>query len=109
MLAEDGWRGAERAYAWSFYSQGTGRITDSDTFFNEALAWFGATTDEWQGRSIWDRADLLAERRQRTLLILDGVEPPQSGDQGVDRAACAIRASARSSRYSPRGTQACAL
>jgi tetratricopeptide (TPR) repeat protein len=86
MLAEDGWRGAERAYAWSFYSQGSGRMTDSETFLNEALRWFGATTEEWQGRSIWDRAELLAERmrRHRTLLILDGVEPLQSSEF-VDR------------------------
>lgn len=85
MLAEDGWRGAERAYAWSFYSQGTGRMTDSETFLNEALKWFGAT--EWEGKSIWDRAEMLAAkiRQQRTLLILDGVEPLQSGEDGVDR------------------------
>jgi tetratricopeptide (TPR) repeat protein len=85
MLAEDGWRGAERAYAWSFYSQGTGRMTDSETFLNEALKWFVAT--EWEGRSIWDRAEMLAEkmRQHRTLLILDGVEPLQSGEDGVDR------------------------
>lgn len=85
MLAEDGWRGAERAYAWSFYSQGTGRMTDSETFLNEALKWFGAT--EWEGKSIWDRAELLAARirQQRTLLLLDGVEPLQSGEDGVDR------------------------
>ncbi len=85
MLAEDGWRGAERAYAWSFYSQGTGRMTDSETFLNEALKWFGAT--EWEGKSIWDRAEMLAEmmRQHRTLLILDGVEPLQSGEDGVDR------------------------
>jgi len=84
-LAEDEWRGAERAFAWSFYSQGTGRMTDSETFLNEALGWFDAR--EWQGRSIWDRAELLAEklRQQRTLLLLDGIEPLQSGDKGVDR------------------------
>ncbi len=85
MLAEDGWRGAERAYAWSFYSQGTGRMTDAETFLNEALKWFGAT--EWEGKSIWDRAEMLAAkiRQYRTLLILDGVEPLQSGEDGVDR------------------------
>lgn len=84
MLAEDGWRGAERAFAWSFYSQGTGRMTDAETFLNEALKWFGA--EGWEGRSMWDRADILAERirRQRTLLILDGVEPLQSGKDDVD-------------------------
>ena len=85
MLAEDDWRGATRVYAWSFYSQGTGRMTDAETFLNEALQWFGA--EDWEGRSIWDRAEILAERiqRQRTLLILDGVEPLQSAEEGVDR------------------------
>ncbi len=84
MLAEDEWRGAQRAYAWSFYSQGTGRLTDSETFFNDVLTWFGAK--DWGGRSLWDRADALVEclQRERTLLLLDGVEPMQSGEE-VDR------------------------
>ncbi len=84
MLAEDEWRGAQRAYAWSFYSQGTGRLTDSETFFNDVLTWFGA--EGWEGRSLWDRADALVEclQRERTLLLLDGVEPMQSGEE-VDR------------------------
>ncbi|MEM9998232.1 MAG: TIR domain-containing protein [Bacteroidota bacterium] len=85
MLAEDDWRGAERAFAWSFYSQGTGRMTDAEGFINEALAWFGDDTPT--GLSLWDRAERLANhvRKRRTLLILDGVEPLQSGDEGVDR------------------------
>ncbi|MCA8954052.1 MAG: TIR domain-containing protein, partial [Planctomycetes bacterium] len=86
MLAEDGWRGAERAFAWSFYSQGTGRMTDAETFLNEALHWFGEEGEDWEGRSMWDRADLLADhlRRNRTLLVLDGVEPLQSSEK-IDR------------------------
>jgi len=85
MLAEDGWRGAERAFAWSFYSQGTGRMTDAETFLAEALEWFGDQTPE--GLSLWDRGERLADcvRRRRTLLVLDGVEPLQSGEAGVDR------------------------
>ena len=85
MLAEDDWRGAERAYAWSFYSQGTGRITDAEGFINDALKWFGDDTPEVG--SIWERAERLANciRKRRTLLILDGVEPLQSGDEGVDK------------------------
>ena len=85
MLAEDGWRGAERAFAWSFYSQGTGRMTDAERFINDALEWFGDDTPE--GLSLWDRGERLADcvRRRRTLLILDGVEPLQSSDEGVDR------------------------
>ena len=85
MLAEDEWRGAERAFAWSFYSQGTGRMTDAEGFIAEALQWFGDDTP--QGLSLWDRGERLANcvRRRRTLLILDGVEPLQSGEEGVDR------------------------
>ncbi|MEM8557007.1 MAG: TIR domain-containing protein [Bacteroidota bacterium] len=85
MLAEDDWRGAERAFAWSFYSQGTGRMTDAEGFINEALAWFGDDTPI--GLSLWDRAERLANyvRKRRTLLLLDGVEPLQSGDEGVDQ------------------------
>lgn len=85
MLAEDEWRGAERAFAWSFYSQGTGRMTDAEGFINEALEWFG--DDTAQGLSPWERGERLANcvRRRRTLLILDGVEPLQSGEEGVDR------------------------
>jgi len=85
QLAEDNWRGAERVFAWSFYSQGTGRITDSEIFLNEALKWFGAK--DFLQLSIWDRAELLADliRKQNTLLILDGIEPLQSSETGVDR------------------------
>ena len=85
MLAEDGWRGAERAYAWSFYSQGTDRMTDAEAFISEALKRFGDNTPE--ELSLWDRGERLANcvRGRRTLLILDGVEPLQSDDEGVDR------------------------
>ena len=85
MLAEDEWRGAERAFAWSFYSQGTGRMTDAEEFISKALKWFKDDTPE--GLSPWDRGERLANcvRRRRTLLILDGVEPLQSGEEGVDR------------------------
>ena len=85
MLAEDKWRGAERAFAWSFYSQGTGRMTDADSFIDEALRWFGDETPE-KG-SPWDKGERLAAliRKRRTLLLLDGVEPLQSGEEGVDK------------------------
>ena len=85
MLAEDGWRGAERAFAWSFYSQGTGRMTDAEGFISHALEWFGDDTPT--GLSLWDRGERLADcvRKRRTLLILDGVEPLQSDAEGVDK------------------------
>ena len=84
-LAEDHWRGAERAFAWSFYSQGTGRMTDADAFIDEALRWFGDETPE-KG-SPWDKGERLAAliQKRRTLLLLDGVEPLQSGEEGVDK------------------------
>ncbi len=41
-LSAENYRGAERVYAWSFYSQGTKeQATSADFFFNEALQWFG--------------------------------------------------------------------
>ena len=80
LLAEDKWRGAERAFAWSFYSQGTGRVASSDRFVEAALRWWGE--DPASTPSHWDRAERLVEcvRRARTLLVLDGIEPLQSAD-----------------------------
>lgn len=67
-----------RAFAWSFYRQGTDGGTDSgNEFLNEALRFFSVHASE--AFSSWDRAQLLvrAIRAQRTLLILDGLEPLQ--------------------------------
>ncbi len=78
-LAEDNYRGAERVYAWSFYSQGTGeRVTSANLFISEALKWFG-DPDPTAG-SPWDQGQRLANlvRQQKTLLLLDGMEPLQS-------------------------------
>jgi tetratricopeptide (TPR) repeat protein len=78
-LAADNFRGARRVYGWSFYSQGTGeRVTSADLFISEALTWFG-DPDPTQG-SPWDKGQRLADlvRRDKTLLILDGLEPLQS-------------------------------
>jgi tetratricopeptide (TPR) repeat protein len=79
QMAKDNYRGAERVFCWSFYSQGTSdRVVSADIFIAEALKWFG-DTNPWQG-SPWDKGERLAEliRQQRTLLILDGLEPLQS-------------------------------
>ena len=78
-MAADNYRGARRVFAWSFYSQGTSeRVTSADLFIAEALKWFG-DADPAQG-SPWDKGGRLAElvRRERTLLVLDGMEPLQS-------------------------------
>jgi nucleoside phosphorylase/tetratricopeptide (TPR) repeat protein len=77
-MARDNYRGAERVYGWSFYSQGTSeRAASADLFIDQALRWFG-DTDPTQG-SPWDKGERLARviRQTRTLLILDGLEPLQ--------------------------------
>ena len=62
MLAEGLlWRGADRAFAWSFYSQGTGRMTDAERVIEAALGWFGDDTPK--GLSLWDRGERLADTR----------------------------------------------
>ena len=79
-LAGDNYRAARRVFAWSFYSQGTGeRVTSADQFIAEALEWFG-DENPTEG-SPWDKGQRLAElvAAQRTLLVLDGMEPLQSG------------------------------
>lgn len=77
-LAEAGWRGAERVFGWSFYSQGSeGRVSSADPFAEAALWWFG-----YRGKPIlspWQKGVTLARlvQVQRTLLVLDGLEPLQ--------------------------------
>jgi len=77
-LALENYRGAERAYGWSFFSQGTSeRAASADLFIDQALRWFG-DQDPTAG-SPWDKGERLAGyiRQSRTLLILDGLEPLQ--------------------------------
>jgi tetratricopeptide (TPR) repeat protein len=77
-MAQDNYRGAERIYGWSFYSQGTSeRAASADLFIDQALRWFGDT--EPTAGSPWDKGERLARfiRQTRTLLILDGLEPLQ--------------------------------
>ena len=79
-MADDGYRGARRVYGWSFYNQGAseGKQASADPFIAHALGWFG-DPDPTAGSS-WDKGEQLARliRRQRTLLVLDGVEPLQN-------------------------------
>ena len=67
-----------RVYDWSFYSQGTQQQASADDFFAKALEWFGETDLE-KYKDPWSKGERLAElvRQQRTLLILDGMEPLQ--------------------------------
>jgi hypothetical protein len=78
-IAEKDFRGGTRVYAESFYSQGAseGGQASADTFIAAALKDFG-DADPTVG-SPWDKGRRLADllRRERTLLILDGVEPLQ--------------------------------
>jgi hypothetical protein len=78
-LEREGWFGARRVYAWSFYSQGTSedRQASEDLFLADALKFFGVQCEPTL--SPWDKGRLLADAvaRERTLLILDGIEPLQ--------------------------------
>jgi hypothetical protein len=73
------YRGADAVYTWSFYLQGSSGEEQASAaeFFDNALAWFGH--DGSPIRSEHNRGVKLAElvRRQRTLLVLDGLEPLQ--------------------------------
>ena len=64
-LAKDNYRGAERVYGWSFYSQGAaeGRQVSADQFIAAALEWFG-DPDPTAG-SPWDKGERLAELIKR--------------------------------------------
>lgn len=79
-IAAENYRGAERVFGWSFYSQGAaeGRQVSADQFIATALAWFG-DADPNLG-SPWDKGERLAElvKQSRTLIILDGLEPLQN-------------------------------
>jgi tetratricopeptide (TPR) repeat protein len=71
--------GAKRILGWSFYSQGAAedRQASAEPFLDHALReWFGVTNPPIDS---WARGEKLAEliRRERTLIILDGLEPIQ--------------------------------
>ena len=72
--------GAERVFGWSFYSQGASedKQVSSDVFIASALKWFGDPAPD-KG-SPWEKGERLADfiKKQKTLLILDGLEPLQN-------------------------------
>jgi tetratricopeptide (TPR) repeat protein len=77
-MSNAGWKGARRVLDWSFYSQGTEeRVTSADRFLDHALGFFGDPNPT--AGVARDRGLRLAElvRQERTLLVLDGVEPLQ--------------------------------
>lgn len=76
----DNYRGAKKVFAWSFYSQGTSEyVTSADMFINDALKWFG--DKNFEKVSAWEKGKRLAKLicEKKTLLILDRLEPLQSG------------------------------
>lgn len=72
-------QGADKVYTWSFYSQGSAedKQADADPFFDAALAWFGYQGDPlpYPHQKGLHLAELI--NQQRTLLVLDGLEPLQ--------------------------------
>jgi tetratricopeptide (TPR) repeat protein len=77
-MSADGWRGATRVLDWSFYSQGTkDRVTSAEPFIDHALRFFG--DPDPKAGSPHDRGVRLAGliRKERSLLVLDGIEPLQ--------------------------------
>ncbi|MCX6580281.1 MAG: toll/interleukin-1 receptor domain-containing protein [Candidatus Aminicenantes bacterium] len=88
LMRTDNYRGAQKVYGWSFYSQGAKSCRDvarnvstttasADEFFQETLQWFGDANPE-TGSTV-DKGRRLARlaRQEKTLLILDGLEPLQ--------------------------------
>jgi tetratricopeptide (TPR) repeat protein len=79
-MRADNFRGAESVFGWSFYSQGAseGKQASADVFIASALRWFG--DPEPERGTPWEKGERLAEyvKKQKTLLILDGIEPLQA-------------------------------
>ena len=78
-MDEQNYKGADLVYGWSFYSQGTKEKgqASTDGFFYDAFKWFGYNgeipkTQHEKGRKL---SEIISE--QKTLLILDGLEPLQ--------------------------------
>ena len=79
--AAKNWEGFDRVFDWSFFSQGTREQggASADTFVAASLKFFGDESMANSAASAWDKAARLAHlvAQQRTLLVLDGVEPLQ--------------------------------
>jgi tetratricopeptide (TPR) repeat protein len=78
-MAAEHHRSAELVFGWSFYRQGSsGGTSSADEFLDAALTWFD-DPDPRVGTA-WEKGERLAKLvgHQRTLLILDGLEPLQN-------------------------------
>ncbi len=80
-MQPDAWRGAQRVYAWSFYSQGSdeGRQSSADAFVADALRWFGDEKMAASAAGAYEKGLRIAQlvQERKTLLLLDGMEPLQ--------------------------------
>jgi hypothetical protein len=78
-------KGEATIFGWSFYGQGTDQRdqTSSDRFFTEVLKWLRVSVEE--NATTFAKVEKLVEhlRREKVLLILDGVEPLQNPEGGV--------------------------
>ncbi|UCH96305.1 MAG: toll/interleukin-1 receptor domain-containing protein [Candidatus Aminicenantes bacterium] len=79
IMAKDNYRGAGKVYGWSFYSQGAeeGKQASADEFLYETLKWFNDPRPD-EGTQV-EKGRRLARLvgKEKTLLILDGMEPLQ--------------------------------
>ncbi|MEZ5536538.1 MAG: SEFIR domain-containing protein [Thiolinea sp.] len=77
--------GIDALIAWSFYSQGAGedKQTSATPFFTHAFEKLGSTRERFATEE--DKGEHLAEllRRQRCVLVLDGLEPLQHAGSGM--------------------------
>lgn len=80
-MVTNGWPNCDAAFAWSFYSQGSGdqQAASSDLFLKEALVFFGDQATAESNKSAYEKGRRLAQLcgERRSLLILDGLEPLQ--------------------------------
>ena len=87
-LNDRGFPGAHKVFGWSAYSQGSGedRNVDADKFLNDALRHFGHDVDNRPIRDPLEKGRTLARlvKKERSLLVLDGLEPLQQ-PPGVNR------------------------
>jgi tetratricopeptide (TPR) repeat protein len=79
MCGPDDCRGAARVFGWSFYSQGAGegKQASADRFVDAALRWFDDPEPEAGSPTEKGRRLAAMVQAERTLLILDGLEPVQ--------------------------------
>lgn len=84
-MREHDYRGAQRVFAWSFYSQGTKEnLVSADQFVSEALKRLG--DEDSVSLNPWAKGIRVASliKRHRFLLVLDGMEPLQHPPDAPD-------------------------